>query len=287
MGPADIIYNGDIASWKKFGNSLKLRMALTIADDDAAKAGAAAQQAAPNVFAAVEDKAKLQFLTSPPNTNPLWQDLIQSGRYDFVGTNTLIDRLIALNDPRIGQYFKMAPAGGYIGAPPGALNTYTDFSAPGIKLEDPTLPGVLLSYSEVEFLLAEAVARGFAVGGTEASHYNAAVTASIKETGGSAADAATYLAQPTVAYATAAGTYKQKIGVQKWISLYDQPVTAWIEWRRLDSPTLVKAAKGISEIPVRFPYPTQELNLNGTNAKAAGAAIGGDAVTTKIFWDKF
>ncbi|TDN38358.1 SusD/RagB family nutrient-binding outer membrane lipoprotein [Hymenobacter sp. UV11] len=287
MGDADILYSGNVASWVKFGNSLKLRMALTIADDDAAKAATAAVQAAPNVFKAVGDKAQLQFISSPPNTNPLWEDLIQSGRYDFVGADTFVNQLNTLNDPRRPSYFKLGPGNAYVGGPYGALNTYNNFSAPGTRLEDPTLPGVLLSYSEVEFLLAEAAARNIAVGGTAASHYNAAVTASIIEAGGSASDVDAYLAQPTVAYATAAGTYKQKIGIQKWIALYDQPVVAWTEWRRLDSPTLVKPARAISEIPVRFPYPSTELNLNGANNAAAAAAIGGDLVTTKIFWDKF
>ena len=103
MGSADILYKGDIDSWKKFGNSLKLRMALTIADDDNAKAKSAAEQAAPNVFTSVGDHAQLQFVASPPNTNPLWEDLVQSGRRDFVGTSVLIDTLKKKNDPRLGQ----------------------------------------------------------------------------------------------------------------------------------------------------------------------------------------
>jgi hypothetical protein len=204
-----------------------------------------------------------------------------------VGASPFIDVLNDLNDPRRSSYFKEADGGGYKGGVYGDLNDYDEFSAPGEQLEDPALPGVLLSYSEVEFLLAEARERGFNVGGTATSHYNAAVTASIVEAGGSAAEAATYLAQPTVAYSTAAGTYKQKIGVQKWIALYNQPVIAWTEWRRLDSPNLQKPANALSDIPKRFPYPNTELNLNGANATAAGTAIGGDVVTTKIFWDKF
>ena len=74
--------------------------------------------------------------------------------------------------------------------------TYTNFAAPGTRLENPALPGVLLSYSEVEFLLAEAVARGFAVGGTTESHYDAAVTASIIDAGGTAVQAPTSRSQP-------------------------------------------------------------------------------------------
>lgn len=287
LGSADVIYDGNIAKWKKFGNSLKLRMALTIADDDAAKAGVAAVQAAAGVFTSNADNAQFTFLSSVPNTNPLFEDLVNSGRQDFVGASPFINVLNNLQDPRREFYFKEAAPGQYIGGVYGDLNDYDDFSAPGEALEDPTLPGVLLSYSEVEFLLAESVERGFAVGGTIASHYNSAVTASIQRSGGTQAAATGYLARPSVAYATAAGTPKQKIGIQKWIALYDQPVTAWTEWRRLDSPSLVKPVTALSEIPRRFPYPTPELNQNGANARSAGVAIGGDVVTTKLFWDKF
>ena len=285
---ADKIYGNNMAGWKKFANSLKLRMALTIADADAAKAKTLAEQAALGAFTSNGDNAAFQFLSSPPNTNPLWEDLVQSGRKDFVGTNFFITRLNTLNDPRLPYYFDVKTGTTtYVGGIYGQGNVAANFSNPGAALRNPTLPGILESYSEVEFLLAEAVERGFNVGGTAASHYENAITASIQFWGGSVPDATTYLAQPSVAYATATGTYKQKIGVQKWISLYNQPVMAWTEWRRLDYPVLTKPAGALSDIPLRFTYPTPESNVNGANYSAASAAIGGDKVTSKIFWDKF
>ncbi|GAA4346648.1 SusD/RagB family nutrient-binding outer membrane lipoprotein [Hymenobacter saemangeumensis] len=288
FGDADLIYHGDVASWKMFANSLKLRMALTIADVDDAKARTMAQQAAPNVFTSNDDNAQLNFLSTSPSTNPVWEDLVQSGRKDYVGANTFINRLTSLNDPRLPVYFKMKPMTmTYVGGVYGTNNNYNSFSAPGAALEDPTLPGVLLSYTEVEFLLAEAAARTYSVGGTPASHYNAAVTASIQQWGGSAAQAAAYLAQPSVAYATAAGTYKQKIGNQKWIALYNQPVEAWKEYRRLDAPALVKPTQARTDLPLRFTYPVNEQNLNTANYTAAASAMGGDLVTSKVFWDRF
>ncbi|GAB3872757.1 SusD/RagB family nutrient-binding outer membrane lipoprotein [Hymenobacter segetis] len=284
----DLLYKGDMDAWKMFANSLKLRFALTLADANSTKASQMAGQAAAGVFTSNSENAQVNFLSTAPNTNPVWEDLIQSGRYDFVGANTFINRLNTLNDPRRNDYFKLAANGTYRGGVYGTNNSYASYSAPGVKLEDPTMPGVLLSYSEVEFLLAEAVERGYtAVGGTAAAHYENAVTASILEWGGTTAEAATYLAQPTVAYATATGTYKQKIGVQKWIALYGQPVDSWREYRRLDSPTLTAPTGALSALPLRFTYPIVEQNLNGANYSAASAAIGGDQVTTKIFWDKF
>lgn len=288
LGSADLIYQGDVANWKKFANSLKLRMALTIADVDAGQAKTYAEQAAPNVFISNAQHATLKFLAATPNTNPVWEDLVQSGRKDFIGTSFFINRLRELSDPRLPIYFKpIVNTTTYTGGAYGQGNVAANFSNPGAALEDPQQPGVLESYSEVEFLLAEAVERGFSVGGTATSHYNTAVTASIEQWGGSAADAAAYLKQPTVTYMTATGTYKQKIGVQKWIALYDQPTQAWTEWRRLDYPVLTKPEGALSEIPLRLTYPTPESNVNGANYAAASAAIGGDVVTSKIFWDKF
>ena len=118
-------------------------------------------------------------------------------------------------------------------------------------------------------------------------HYNNAVTASILYWGGTTAEATTYLAQPGVNYTTAPGTYKQKIGIQKWIALYNRGVDAWIEWRRLDFPRLQPAFRAVSAIPKRFTYPIIEQNYNTAHYNEAAAAIGGDVVTTKLWWDKF
>ena len=288
LGSADLIYGGSNDKWFKFGNSLKLRLALTIADVDAAKAKTLAEQTMGKVFSSNADNAALAFTAANPNTNPLFEDLVQSNRNDFVGASFLIDQLNAVNDPRLPYFFKVKPGSTvYAGGTAGSTSPYGNFSAPGKALEDPTLPGVLQTYSEVEFLLAEAAARGFAVGGTEASHYDAAVTASILSFGGSAASAAAYLAQPKVAYATATGDYRQKIGTQKYYSLYDNPVEAYKEVRRLDWPKIIAPAAAVSAFPLRFTYPTTEKNLNTANNAAAAAAMGGDVVTTKVFWDKF
>ncbi|RNI25889.1 SusD/RagB family nutrient-binding outer membrane lipoprotein [Rufibacter latericius] len=286
LGTADLIYNGNVPNWVAFANSLKLRLGMTLADVDPAKAKAMVEAAAANVIKSNAQSADITYLSATPNNNPVHSDLILSGRVDFVGGNTIIDRMNALSDPRINEYFKPLENGTFKGGTQGTLNSAATNSAPGAILESPTNPGMLLSYAEVEFLLAEAVERGFAVGGTAEAHYNAGITASITEWGGTEAEASAYIAQPGVAYATAAGDFKQKIGVQKWLALYNNPVEAWKEWRRLDAPSLVKPATAISEIPLRLTYPTTEFNSNGDNANAASAAIGGNTVTSRIFWDK-
>lgn len=284
---ADIIYNGDIAAWKLFANSFKLKMGMTIADVDNESAKTTVESAvAAGVFTSNDDNAVFRYLSTPPNTNPIWVDLVQSGRKDFVGASTIINTMGTLDDPRINAYFTIDANGGYSGGNPGESSNYATFSKPAETITAPDFPASLLDYSEVEFLLAEAIERGYNVGATAAIHYNKAVTASVVEWGGTEADASSYLSQPSVNYTTATGTYKEKIGTQKWIALYNRGWDAWIEWRRLDYPQLAPAASALSDIPLRYPYPVNEQNVNRLNYEAASAAIGGDDVTTKLWWDK-
>ena len=159
------------------------------------------------------------------------------------------------------------------------------FSKPDERITQADFPALLLDYAEVEFFLAEVVERGYAVGGTAQSHYNNAITASILYWGGTVPEATAYLAQASVNYLTAAGTWRQKIGVQKWIALYNRGLDAWIEWRRLDAPQLSPAVDAVSDIPLRYPYPVNEQNVNTANYNAASTAIGGDDVTTMLWWD--
>jgi len=297
FGSADIVYGGDVAAWKTFANSFKLKMGMTIADADNAKAKSTVEAAvAAGVFTSNADNAQFQYLAGPPNTNPVWVDLVQSGRKDFVGTNTIINKMKAQTDPRLPWYFTFDATGSdYSGATPGASSNYATFSKPSGPLlvpssigaiTNPDFPAILMSYDEVEFFLAEAVERGYSVGGTAIGHYTNAVTASIVWWGGTPAEAAAHLLKASVNYATATGTYKQKIGEQKWLALYNRGWESWIEWRRLDFPALVKPPTAQSAIPLRYTYTVPEQNLNKANYDAASAAIGGDLVTTKLFWDK-
>ncbi|GEP50301.1 hypothetical protein FNO01nite_09730 [Flavobacterium noncentrifugens] len=298
FGAAEFIYGGDMSSWTTFGNSLKLRMAITVADAPtlAATAKTAAEEAvAAGVFESSDEDATLAYLPTQPNTNPLYEDLVTSGRYDFIAAEPFVDKMNALNDPRRPFYY-IPIDGVFIGGPYAQGGDFAEYSSPGDPLEgdqtvllDPTLKGILLSYTEVSFYLAEAAERGWNVGSSAETNYNNAITSSILYWGGTDADAATYLAQPTVAYATAAPTWQEKIGNQAWIGYYNRGFEAWTTWRRLDFPALVAPANAASaaegQIPKRFTYPVLEQTLNGVNYAAAGAAIGGDKLKTKLFWD--
>jgi len=140
-----------------------------------------------------------------------------------------------------------------------------------------------MDYAFVEFLLAEAAERSL-IATPAQGHYNAAIRASFDYYGASGVDA--YLAQPSVDYATAPGDWKEKIGIQKWISLYNQGFEAWTEYRRLGYPLLDAPPNAyIDEVPVRLTYPISEQTLNGANYSEASSAIGGDLLKTRLFWD--
>lgn len=286
FGNSDLIYSGNVTNWVKFANSLKLKIGMTLADADNALAKSTVESAVSNLFTSNEDNAALAYLSALPNTNPLYEDLVASGRHDFVVANTIVDVMNTLEDPRRPFYFTATSDGSYIGGTYGASNSYGSNSHPGANMTTPTFEGTILDYVEVEFFLAEAVERGFAVSGTAEEHYNNAITASILYWGGTDAEATDYLAKSEVAYSSATGDYKQKIGTQKWFALYNRGFEGWTEWRRLDYPVLSAPTDGvINEVPKRFTYPIKEQTLNGANYNSASSAIGGDLMTTKLFWD--
>lgn len=282
FGSADIIYNGDMGLWYKFSNSIKLKLGILIADVDPARSATEVEAAAPNVFTSNSDNALFQYLDNPPNVNPIWTNLVQSNRNDFVAANTLVDTMNAHNDPRRQFYFTDIE-GKYIGGIYGSGNSFSNFSHPSDKVESSNSPAILMDYAEVELLLSEAASRGMNIEGTSEEHYNNGVTASIEFWGGSEADAQDYLVQPVNQFD--AENWKRNIGVQLWINYYTRGFDAWIEQRQLDYPQLKAPLSAVTDYPVRYTYPSTEENLNNANYQAASTSIGGDEVTTKLFWD--
>jgi Starch-binding associating with outer membrane len=283
----DLVYGGSVAKWIKFANSLQIKMGMTIADVDNTAAKAAVEAADAKAMTTAEDNAAVKYLTASPNTNPVYTDIVLGGRSDYIAAKDLMDQLIVLVDPRKTLYFGTNNAGAYAGGVVGQVNTFSDYSKPSTKVSAADYPLLFLDYVETEFFRAEAKERGYNVAGTAAQHYNNAIKASIIYWGGTTAQADAYLAEPEVAYATATGAWKQKIGFQKWIALYNRPFAGWTEMRRLDFPVLPPPVGAKSGFPNRLSYPGNEQQLNGTNYTSAAAIYGGDKVESKIFWDKF
>jgi hypothetical protein len=291
----DLIYNGNLSRWKKFANSLRLRAALRIADKDpeTAKAVIAELTKDPATLIASEaETAKLVYLASP-NQNPVAKD--RETRDDYRVSKAIVDKLFALNDPRLAVFANKtadATPAGYIGVTNGlpadsaSRLGFSKTSKLGNYFTAATAPSIFLSYSEVLFNLAEAAQRGF-ISGNASDLYNQAVTASLKSYGIESAEITKYLAQTATKYDAA--NYKKSIGEQKWLALFGQSVEAYSEWRRLDFPLLKPAYSGTlgGKFPSRLTYPVGEQTLNGASYKAAVASQGQDNLLTKLWFDTF
>ncbi|SNR79021.1 SusD/RagB family nutrient-binding outer membrane lipoprotein [Flavobacterium sp. ov086] len=298
FGTADIIYGDKLALWIKFANSIKLKLGINLKASGLADtiADAAIISASKGVFTSNADNAKISYEKNIPNTNPVYVELVSSGRHDFVPAQPFVDALVAKNDPRTKVYFAQNLVDDnedplpYKGGVIGVKNSFGKFTHVSDKIQAPDFKGTYMDYAEIEFLLAEAVERGVAISGDAASHYTKAITASMEDWGVLQTDIDTYLAQSTVAYSSATGTWQQKIGEQAWYALFNRGFEGWTSTRRLNFPALVPPsnadASAEGQIPSRMTYPIREQTLNATNYNAAASAIGGDKLKTKLFWDK-
>ena len=276
----DVIYQGDMNKWIKTANAIKLRLGLNLADTDPALSKLVVESAAQSVYANSGESFTFKYDTGT-FTNPFFDNFVASGRNDFVASNTVIDLMNEKNDPRRAEWFTTVDDA-YIGGVFGEKNPFARYSHLSndfflVKNK----PFEVISYTEVAFMLAEAAARGYNVGGSAADLYAAAITASFKDSG-IAGEAAAYLA----AHPYEQNTWKKSIGEQAYIALYTKAYATWNFTRRLDYPVLNNPSNSLTTtIPYRMIYSDQEYTLNAANVRAAATAIGGDEVSTKLFWD--
>lgn len=213
--------------------------------------------------------------------NPVYDDFILSGRRDFVASEVIIDMMNDRNDPRRETWFTTVD-GDYIGGVPGVGNPFSSHSGYEEFFLSPTASANLLSYEEVLLLKAEAAARGGYDVGNPADRYADVVMASMALNEVSEADALAYLSNNPYNGAD----WKKSIGAEAYTALFNRAFASWNFIRRLDYPVLKNPESSLVDgVPVRMPYSDQEYLLNESNVEAAASAIGGDEVTTKLFWD--
>lgn len=283
FGVGDIFYKGNVGKWRIFGNSVLLKLGMSLADVNPTLAQATVNKAiSGGVMASSADSCLFQYLTASPNRNPIYTEV--ASRDDFIAGKTLVDYLNTTGDPRISSYYAEVEGGGYVGQVIGTPGSISDFSNAGDFAYTTNTPGIILSYTEVAFYLAEASAR-WGIGAAPSALYEKAVTSSFSDWG-IADEAADYIS----AHPYDVTNWKKSIGEQAWVAMYNQALTSWNFYRRLDYPQLVAPSTAIAnaggKVPVRLQYPALEATTNGTNYSAASTAIGGDKLTTKIFWDK-
>lgn len=315
-------YSGDYAGWVKFANSLRLRLAVRISKIDPAKAKTEAEKSVAHSIGVITTNADAGVVMSPKYKHPLttingaWNDVRMGAEMESI--------LKGYSDPRMPIYFKPSDivAGEYkgirCGIEIGAKSDYVTFSPLGDVIESNNI--VMIPAAEVYFLRAEGALRGWSMGGTAQSLYEAGIAESFAQHG--AGDATAYIAdatsQPaayvdpknsannidlgspllstaTIAWdASASNEVKlEKIITQKWISLFPDGQEAWSEFRRTGYPKVFpnvvnnSGGKIDTDIQIRrINFPSSEVNKNPEGVKTGVAHLGGpDTGGTRLWWD--
>jgi len=288
----DIIYENNIAKWKRFANSLRLRFALRIADQLPDLAQNILTEIATEGSGYIADNLEIARLAyTDAYRNPV--AISFEAREDYRISETMVEKLKTLSDPRLSIYADttvISTSEKYIGVPNGLTASgasdlgFDKTSRPGIYFRDAKAPAVIISYAEVLFDQAEAVSRGF-IQGDAAGLYQRAIRASLEQYKVDPDAIDHYLAQQVIQFNP--NNYKKSIGDQKWIALFGQGLEAFAEWRRLDYPILQPAVEGVlgGKLPLRFLYPGTEQSLNGKNYQAAIARQGSNSLLTPLWFD--
>lgn len=286
---ADLLYGGNVIKWRKLAKSLKLKALMRISHKRDVSTEVRAVVASGLLMSSNSDSAQLVYTPAQPDANPIYETIVYGNRAEYKVSSVLITKLNNFNDPRKAVFAKVNNANAYVGNTPGVENpgNYTGFSSPGAKYLDPTLPGVILSYAQVQLLLAEAANEGIITGGLPQAtiHYEAGISANMQFNGLSSASIDSYLAQPIVALASQSQA-REAIATQVWLALYGQGIEAWTEWRRSGFPNLIPVANAaITEIPSRFYFSTDSQNYNQSNYAAAVSTLSnGDSMLSKVWW---
>ena len=310
---SDPVYYGNISRWRKFGNSLYLRLLMRISGKAEVSAEVIAkikdivETNAANypIMTSNDESAILRFTGVPPYTSPLVTVREQDFRFPGIAS-FFIDNLVVWNDPRIDislgtngiNRWAIAP---YQGAFTGIPSGYVPGTVPDKKsyfysmtstssLQTEPLAGMIMNYAELKFILAEAALKGWISSSAE-THYNDGVLASIKQwLPNWNVPVTTYLQNADMQWATATtmDMRMERIHLMKYYALFLVDLQQWFEYRRTGRPILPKGAglKNNGVMPARMTYPVYVQSTNPTNYKAAVAGQGPDVISTQVWWQK-
>lgn len=275
-GAEDLILQGDMDMWAKFGNTLKLRiyMRQSEARPSVAQAGIQALENSGAVFLGAGENVAISYPGSNGNQNPLYSGDVSAnpglGDVNISASASVVQRMLEAGDPRVDFYYDPSvTTNTHVGIVQGegveedGNDTRDDFSTPSsVNVAGPSTPVYFITGHESLFLQAEAVARGWMTGDAKTA-YDAAMNAAFAFAGGY--DPANLIAD--------GGAYAygglESIHLQKWLSMAGtQCVEGWAEWRRTDVPQLEQSVEGTaanlngSQFPRRAFYPVVEIANN-------------------------
>lgn len=252
-GGDDLIYGGNASQWVKFCNVLEARARLHLSKVNGNSAYTAALAALQGGFDSAADDAGFKFGTPATETAP-WYQYVEQRDDCEVGTR-YVEILNDLGDPRLATY--------------GQPHT----NSHPIWTRDQTVN--LLSYTEQEFIKAEALLMtGDAAGAYQA--YLNGIQSSLNEAQvGAEYDA--YIANPEVGVGAANLTLEDVI-TQKYIALYTDP-EVFSDWRRTNFPALTPNTG--TQIPRRLPYAQTEIFSNENTPSPGDVTI-----YSRVWWDQ-
>jgi len=309
----DNVYDGNVANWVKFANTLRLRLAMRVVYANPTLAKTEAEKSISNSIGVIEATSEHAELLHSKLTYHHPNIDIQDFNAGEIRMSAAMDAYMnGYNDPRLSTYFKAAKSDSkYHGVRCGTgnISSKTDkYAGDGISRLNlsNTTPIVWMTAAESYFLRAEGALRGWNMGGTAKEFYEAGIKASFQETGAGSADSyianktsvpAAYVdktgdgndvAAPsavTIAWDDAAGfeTNLERIITQKWLAMYPDGPEGWAEYRRTGYPKLFPVVKNDSNGKIstsiqirRLPYPSSEYTTNG-----AAVAVGVKALNSE------
>jgi len=306
--PGDFLFAGDMMKWRKFCNSLRLRMAIRISEVSPDLAKQTVEEILGDkskypVMETNEDNAFFKWDASDSQAYEPIGDAYRTRKTEFSASDVMVDNQLKNNDPRISVYSTPTPSSldpkdpdynegkplyrGYIigaGSNPVAKN----YSVWGYRYgQDLGGFSPYMRVAEVYFHIAEAAMLGYNTGMTAEEAYTKGVTFSMEENEVSTSD--------TEAYLAAAGKFnntKKQIWYEEWVAMFKQGMEGWSLYRRTGIPENHYIAPGRANKyqnhnvpPFRSPYPDTERNLNGQNNKPFNAEVVDDFWGKQMWWD--
>ncbi|WP_159447285.1 SusD/RagB family nutrient-binding outer membrane lipoprotein [Cellulophaga tyrosinoxydans] len=267
----DLIYKGDRESWIRFGNSLKLKALMLIANVDPSSVQSAIQAVAnqPLILDASQD-AVLNYTDAAGNENPIWKTIDQFGG----GVNTfwgagipLVNIMNSNSDPRRATYFDTNSSGDYVGQAQGVFST-TGVSTISLNIIRPAMPDRYATAAETNFYLAEAALLGY-ISGDANAFYRAGISASLNSYDGapgqiSQADKDAFLASSrgSITSDTEAVALR-KIHEETYVANFTRAIESWTDQRRNNVPTIVLPTGAVlTDFIRRYQIPLSEVTSN-------------------------
>ncbi len=288
----DILFNGDLMSWIRFANSLKIKYLLRISSKIDVSKQLQELISDDNYIKTNSQNAKFQFTDGQPNNFRL--ATLRSGDFNlFIMSATAEEIFKELNDPRMAVFYRPTANNpsefkGLLNGPDPAQTSISvaNYSLTGRIFRETTskLSCNYMTAWETKFLIAEAIERGLVAGNAQ-EIYNQAVQLSFEYW--AVALPTDYLTKGPASYGANGATKIEQIITQKWISNTINGYEGWIEFRRTGFPKLktISASLNNNLIPVRMPYPTDEAALNQVNYSSAASNTSGNSVNSKVWWD--